>query len=270
MSPSGVMWTSFLDSWSSSGSLHPSSTIRTHGIRNWCLSFLIECSTRMVIFSMRRKSSTAIYVWIKQLTAYTVGRCRSLNWHLASLIIGDMNSTAGTTISYGFMFAGVSALIVHTILYHGKSSSLRSIKGIGRSRSPIIDAPRLDFALQVNPFWNNTVPVWRIWKKTFMQNWCLNIRTPPTGGKNPSFSRLLYPSMYHLGIICCSPFRLLSARFIFITSIWYLPTCSSVQSPFSILLFFALTHHLGAILLTIVLVLPTSIITAMTNMAWSE
>lgn len=28
--------------------------------------------------------------------------------------------TAGYVISYGFMFAGATALIVHTILYHGK------------------------------------------------------------------------------------------------------------------------------------------------------
>lgn len=181
------MWTSLLDSCSWSGLLHPSYITQTHGTRNWCPSFPIECSTEMAIFSMRRKSLTIVYAWIKQLIEYTVGKRWFLHWHLASLIIGDMNSTAGTTISYGFMFAGVSALIVHTILYHGNASSSRSIKGIGRSRSPIIDAFRLELAFQVNLLWNNTVPVWRTWKKTFMQNWCLNTRTHPTGGKNLSF-----------------------------------------------------------------------------------
>ena len=59
-------------------------------------------------------------------------KCSFLDWHLASLIIGEMNSTAGTTISYGFMFAGVSALVIHTILYHGEAFSLSLSKRYDR------------------------------------------------------------------------------------------------------------------------------------------
>jgi hypothetical protein len=36
------------------------------------------------------------------------------------MFVGEMRMTTAYAISYGFIFAGVSAMIVHTALYYGK------------------------------------------------------------------------------------------------------------------------------------------------------
>jgi hypothetical protein len=42
------------------------------------------------------------------------------------LFAGEVQMSAGFAISYAFMFAGVTALIVHTILYYGNVKPILS------------------------------------------------------------------------------------------------------------------------------------------------